>query len=1085
MKMRIAKKMTAGLLAAAMLTGAAAWPADSFGSLFATPMEAAAAETTIANPFIYADVPDPDIIRVDDTYYMVSTTMFFAPGAPIMKSKDLVSWEICNYVYDTYADGDVQNLANGKHDYAHGQWATSLRYKDGVFYAFFGSYGSNKSYIYKTTDIENGTWTRSELNGMYHDASMLLDDDGRNYLVYGGGGEIKIKELNAEMTGFKNGGLDKTLFKTGLDNLAGEGSHVQKIGAYYYVFVIAWPSNHPRIELCYRSKEIGGYYEGKTVLESGLGTYGAGVAQGGIVDTPDGEWYGVLFQDHGSVGRIPVLVPVNWQDNWPMMGINGKAPTTLTFDTNYTGAVLAKSDDFSYNSNDLQLEWQWNHNPDNKAWSVTERDGYLRLHNEHIASNIMFARNTLTMRTEGPSCASSIKLETTGMKPGDYAGLSAFQFNYGNVGVRVDDNGSKYIYMSKNGGYGNNAEVTNSKDQIIEQVPLSGDVAYLKEEFTFATVDGNNNVSNNIDKVSFFYSTDGNNWTKIGDTIGMTYDLKLFTGYRSAIYSYPTKSTGGYADIDYFDYTRAEYNAPQATAEPLPEGYLFHDTFENGQNGWSGRGSASVAGTTSKAFEGSKSIYVTGREAAWNGASKKLSGSFKAGQSYSFSSNVMFTEGDETDTFYMKLQYTGADNETYYDSIAEGTANKGQWVQLANTNYEIPAGATNLVIYVETAESKNNFYVDDVVGAVAGTEIEGAEKPMTLAIGDVNFDGVIDIFDLGLAKAGLINGFKDKAAEKDADVDQSGEVDALDIVYLCQFIHGLIDKFPVAEKPEPPKSNYNYPTNITYHESPAGKDYTKAASQSGKVTREYYDIGGDTNTCLVYTPPGYDPSKKYNILYLMHGGNEKETTIIEEFKMNNILDNMIVNGELEPIIMVCPNFNKCSAQTFYKEWRSYLIPFIETRYSTYADGDVTEANLKATRYHRAYGGFSMGAASTWAGIVHGCMEICAYWMPLSGDNWEANTAFTKSQTVADEIDRIGLKDNEFFIIAATGDDDLAYPNMKPQYEEMYKNSKFKWGTDLSQCNSFFLVAPGKTHWWGYVRWYIMDTLPIFFHENQG
>ena len=195
----------------------------------------AATTSVVANPFIWADVPDDDVIRVGDTYYMVSTTMFFSPGAPIMKSKDLVSWEICSYVYDTLADGDVQKLTNGKHDYSHGQWAASLRYHDGHFYVFFGSYGTNKSYIYKTDDIENGKWTRSEVNGMYHDASMLFDDDGRNYLVYGGNGEIKIKELNSEMTGFKSGGVDKTLFKTGLTGLAGEGSHIMKINGYYYV----------------------------------------------------------------------------------------------------------------------------------------------------------------------------------------------------------------------------------------------------------------------------------------------------------------------------------------------------------------------------------------------------------------------------------------------------------------------------------------------------------------------------------------------------------------------------------------------------------------------------------------------------------------------------------------------------------------------------------------------------------------------------------------------------------------------------------------------------------------------------------
>ena len=182
------KKFTAAVSAAALLISVYPVIPKQYAS--------AAQTSVISNPVIWADVPDVDVIRVGDTYYMVSTTMYFSPGAPIMKSNDLVSWEICNYVYDTYAQGDVQNLTNGKHDYAHGQWATSLRYHKGTYYVFFGSYGSGKSYIYKTNDIENGTWTRSEINGMYHDASLFFDDDGRNYLIYGGNGNIEIKELN-------------------------------------------------------------------------------------------------------------------------------------------------------------------------------------------------------------------------------------------------------------------------------------------------------------------------------------------------------------------------------------------------------------------------------------------------------------------------------------------------------------------------------------------------------------------------------------------------------------------------------------------------------------------------------------------------------------------------------------------------------------------------------------------------------------------------------------------------------------------------------------------------------------------------
>lgn len=763
----------------------------------------AAASTTVANPFIYSDVPDDDIIRVGDTYYMVSTTMFFAPGAPIMKSNDLFSWEICGYVFDKYADGDVQNLRNGKHDYAHGQWATSLRYHDGYFYVFFGSYGSGKSYIYKTKDIESGEWTRSELNGMYHDASMLFDDDGRNYLVYGGGGEIKIKEFNSEMTNFKQGGVDKTLFKTNLTGLAGEGSHIQKINGWYYVFVIAWPNGKPRIELCYRSKNLTGNYEGKEILNSGLGTYGSGVAQGGIVETPDGEWYGLMFQDHGAVGRVPVLVPVTWQNDWPMLGVNGKAPVTLEGPDNYKGAILAKDDEFDYDSNNLMLEWQWNHNPDDKSWSVTENPGFLRLHNATVASNILWARNTLTMRTEGPACSSVIKLDTSGMKAGDHAGLSAFQLKYGNVGVYVADDGSRKVYMARNSGN----EVGNSKDQIIAQENLDGKEVYLKVEFTFATVDGNFNVSNNIDKANFFYSTDGNNWKKIGDTLSMSYDLKLFTGYRSAIYSYPTKSTGGYADIDFFDYERAEFNTPNyVVEEPDPDGYMLHYTFEKNVQGFTGRGSASVSTATDEKYAGEKSLACTGREASWNGAAHTLStAKFKPGEKYSFSANVLYTEGEPTDIFHFTLQYNDANNEVQYTKISTETVKKGEWTQLRNTSFEIPEGASGMTMYVETDDSTTSFYLDEVIAAEDGREIEGPApvKPVIeFTRGDLNDDGIINAVDMTLAKRGLLTGeFVSEAAKLAADVNQDDSVTVADIVWYTKYLTGQLSDFegPKAE----------------------------------------------------------------------------------------------------------------------------------------------------------------------------------------------------------------------------------------------------------------------------------------------
>ncbi len=1033
------------------------------------PAVQASAADVIANPFIWSDVPDDDIIRVGDTYYMVHTTMFFTPGVPIMKSKDLFSWEMCGYVYDKYADGAKQNLANGEHDYAHGQWATSLRYHDGKFYVFFGSYGTGNSYVYMTDDIESGNWTRNEIRGMYHDASMLFDDDGRKYLVYGGGGEIKIKEFNDDMTGFKSGGLDKTLFKTGLSGLAGEGSHIHKVGDWYYVFVIAWPNGGKRMELCYRSKSLTGNFEGKTVLDSGLGTYGSGVAQGGIVESTDGKWYALLFQDHGAVGRIPVLVPMTWQNDWPVLGVNGKAPTTLEVSGNYTGTSLAHDDDFSYDSNQLALEWQWNHNPDNSAWSVTDRPGYLRLTNKTIASELLHARNTLTMRTEGPSCSSVIKLDTSGMKVGDYAGLSAFQFNYGNVGVYIADDGSRKVYMARNGG----SDVATSSNKIIEQTNMNGKEIYLKIDFNFNTVDGNYNVSNNIDKANFYYSYDGNAWTKIGETLGMTYDLKLFTGYRSGIYSYGTKNTGGYADIDSFDYERAEWNLP-ISVEPDADGNWFHYTFESGSEGFTSRGGETISTSSDQKYAGSKSLAVSGRESAWQGPVHSLSSAiFKPGEAYSFSADAMYTSGAETDTFHFTLSYKGTDDETHYEKIATETAVKGEWVQLSNPSFTIPAGASNMQIYVETDKSSNDFYIDEVIGAPEGTVIAGPGKS-TFLLGDVNSDGVINAIDLSLAKQLALSDSFALAA----DVDCNTIVDGDDVKWFAAYVSCQTTDYPEkAEPPVPEKVPYTYNSAVSYHTAP--DKYFDTIANHGKVINETYTGINGTKKMNIYLPYGYDESKQYNIFYLMHGGGENENTCFNDDKINIdiMLDNMIAKGDIEPMIVVCPTFNNCpdGAGDVWNEMRKTIIPYVEGKYSTYAKS-TSEADLKASRYHRAYGGFSMGAGSTWNMFINN-LDICAYYMPLSGHCWGGAGAITNA------IDKFGFKKDEYFVFAATGTEDIAYGNMVPLLNTLKNDSHFTYTSDFSKGNLYFLEAKGNVHWWPQVRHYIYDALPSFFHEG--
>lgn len=513
-----------------------------------------------SNPVIFADVPDIDFIRVDDAYYMVSTTMHLSPGCPIMKSYDLVNWEIVNYVYNTLDDANNLALRAGEHNYGKGQWAATIRYNNGTYYVGFLSYATGKTYIYYTKDIENGKWDRFEFNEGFHDMSLLFDDDGRIYLIYGGG-QIWCVELEKDLSAIKPDTKRRIIDDAGL--VAGclaEGAHAYKIDDYYYIFIITWPPNGRRTQLCYRSKSLDGEWEMKVILDDDLDFRNCGVAQGGIIDSVDGDWYCLLFQDHGAVGRAPVLMPMVWEDGWPVVGVDGKAPKT--YEIPYKGhekKSIVTSDEFinsqivrsyhnfansleeagenDYNGSNLLLEWQWNHNPDNRLWSLTEREGYLRLRTGIFCNSITEARNTLTQRTFGPECSAYIKLDVTNMKNGDLAGFSAFAERYGYVGVKVEGD-KKYIIMAR---YDDNDNVEEEFE--IERAELNANEVYLRIDCDFV---------DSTDKAYFYYSLDGENWTKIGDRLQMNYYGLHFMGYRYAIFNYATKEMGGYVDVDFF-----------------------------------------------------------------------------------------------------------------------------------------------------------------------------------------------------------------------------------------------------------------------------------------------------------------------------------------------------------------------------------------------------------------------------------------------------------------------------------------------------------------------------------------------------
>jgi beta-xylosidase len=486
------------------------------------------------NPIIFADVPDMSIVRVGDSYYMSSTTMHMTPGVPIMKSTDLVNWKLVNYAYDTLASIDALNLDNGKSTYGRGSWASCIRYHKGIYYVSTFAQTTGKTHIYTTNDIEKGPWKVSSFKPSYHDHTLWFDDDGRVYLIYGAG-KLGLVELTADASAVKPGTeqvvIENASAPAGTNiMLNAEGSQLFKFKGRYYLINIVWPKDGMRTVLVHRADKITGPWEGRVALQD------LGVAQGGLIDTPGGEWYAYLFRDYGAVGRIPYLVPVKWEDGWPVLGVEGKVPDTLNLPPG-KGLIpgIVTSDEFNRKKGErpFPLAWQWNHNPDNKHWSLTDRKGFLRITTGRMDTSFYLVKNMLTQRTIGPVCSGSTMVDVSKMKEGDFAGLTLLQKKYGQVGVRLE-NGVKSVVM---------VSAESGEPVELGRVPFSQNTIYLKAECDFREL---------ADTAFFFYSLDGKSWLSIGSALKMSYTIPHFMGYRFGLFNYSTKEPGGHADFDFF-----------------------------------------------------------------------------------------------------------------------------------------------------------------------------------------------------------------------------------------------------------------------------------------------------------------------------------------------------------------------------------------------------------------------------------------------------------------------------------------------------------------------------------------------------
>ncbi|MBR2243508.1 MAG: glycoside hydrolase 43 family protein [Prevotella sp.] len=524
---------------------------------------------TYTNPLFYDEFSDPDILRVGDDYYLAGTTMHTVPGLVILHSKDLVNWENISYCFDRFDFGDdAFSLRNHQEIYGQGIWAPCIRYANGQFYVYSNVNGKGLQ-CYTSKDIR-GPWKHHNMQGRIYDLSVLFDDDGKIYAIHGYG-EVKCTELKPDMSGPVED-TERTIIPEG--NAVGEGHHMYKINGMYYLISTDYKPNGRT--LCSRSKSIWGPYETITITADETFGYHAAsltqvpkgeryrigqdgtdfgipkvdedatactnIHQGGIVQDQSGQWWALLMMDFHSIGRTVTLAPITWKDGWPMLGLEGnlgRAPRTW-FKPNVQSVAVSQQQTIphapyqrneDFNGKQLGRIWQWNHNPDEKKWSLT--NGRLRLQSMP-AEQLMWARNTLTQRVIGPKSIATVELYVGGMKEGDVAGLGNINVPCSWIGVEQ----GRYGLLLRCFEQATNDTVT---------LGIASCDAPLQKVWLRMVGDFDN------DQVHYEFSLNGEHYRPLGREMPLSYQLITFQGSRHALFAFNHKGKqGGYAEFDNF-----------------------------------------------------------------------------------------------------------------------------------------------------------------------------------------------------------------------------------------------------------------------------------------------------------------------------------------------------------------------------------------------------------------------------------------------------------------------------------------------------------------------------------------------------
>jgi len=550
------------------------------------------ADGTFTNPLIWGDYPDPDVIRVGEYYYLSTTSMHLFPGCPIMRSRDLLNWETISYAVDgdkliaaynpdLHDDNDYEaKLGRMKLDYGSmygaGPWASSLRYnpKNQTYYVLYTCNDLNTTFISYTKD-PHGEWDITDMGVFAYDPSLFFDEDGTGYIFCQRTTQNINNDINhpecinlhvAKLAPDYMSVIEADDFPADMpkaeDNrfrtfmyigAYAEGLRAYKTNGYYYIMHV-----YPHLMDVKRSENVYGPYEdyptGNGILTDMPNGEHYWTKQGSMTDAENGEWWSICFQDFGSAGRRPMLVPITWVNDWPVYGIDADTKPVYTgtapYASNPSSEFYLHTNDY-FDADKLSLEWQFNHVAEKSMYSLTERPGYLRMHTATLANDefeMFDVKNAISQRVQGPISVGTVKMDISQMAEGDVAGLAVFQAPFAYIGVKKVSSEQSDIIVVDNGKIVSFDE----KGYYMESRKNGGEIIGLAENYTGSEIWFRADCDVFTERASFYYSRNGSDWIKLGDDAIMNYSGTIFVGERFSIFNFATEELGGYIDVDWF-----------------------------------------------------------------------------------------------------------------------------------------------------------------------------------------------------------------------------------------------------------------------------------------------------------------------------------------------------------------------------------------------------------------------------------------------------------------------------------------------------------------------------------------------------